>query len=187
MRTDDPPCPPVQTARIRLRCVRPGDAIRTSEMMTSAVSRWLAYWPVPFTLEMAESRIAWARDAARERKHLPFAAERLSDGALLGWVMVNRAAGCERRGTFGYWLGEEHHGQGYMREVAPAVLEAGFRLLDLDVIGATVHPDNPASLAVMRGCGMQRVGEGMMFMPARDREEFCWSFERARPPGASVP
>lgn len=42
----------------RLRPLRPADAAALSALMTPEVSRWLASWPVPFTPEMAEARLA---------------------------------------------------------------------------------------------------------------------------------
>ena len=78
-------------------------------------------------------------------------------------------------------IGWEHHGNGYMRELAPAVLAAGFELLDLDVIDAAAQPENIASLAVMRACGMTPVEKGAMYASARQREEFCYFYEIRRP------
>lgn len=171
----------METARLKLRCVRPADAARTSAMMTPAVSRWVASWPMPFTPEMAAERIAAAREAAERGKALPFAVERRSDGVLLGWVGVNRDATDARRGVLGYWLGEDYHGHGYMREAAPAAVAAAFERLDLEVIEAGTQPGNAASLAVLRGCGMAPAGERMVFAPARARDEPCLFYEAARP------
>jgi len=78
----------VETARLRLRCVRLEDAVPVSGMMTAAVSRWVASWPVPFTPEMAVERITNARKAATDGRALPCAIERRSDGALVGWIGV---------------------------------------------------------------------------------------------------
>ncbi len=149
-------------------------------MMTPEISRWVGYWPVPFTVEMAELRIERARAAAFAGKTLPFAAERL-DGALVGWIVFNRTDEDARRATFGYWLGEAHHGCGYMREMAPLALAAGFRLLGVNVIEASVQPDNVASLAVLRACGFREIGQGMVAAPARNRTELCDLFELMRP------
>ena len=164
---------PSETARLRLRCVAAEDAVATAKMITLEISRWVANWPVPFTREMAAKRIESARDRARKGEALPLAVTDKTIGELMGWAMISRNHDDRRRGSFGYWLGEKHHGKGYMRELAPAVYAAGFNLLDLDVIDAAAHPENIASLAVLRGCGMTPVGEGPICVPARQREEFC--------------
>jgi ribosomal-protein-alanine N-acetyltransferase len=173
------PFAPIETGRFILRCVRPQDAAETAAMMTPEVSRWVAYWPVPFTLEMAAERIARARAAASRGEGLPFAVQR-KGGELLGWIMLNRVAGKPGHGAFGYWLGEAHHGQGIMREAGPAAVAAGFRLLDLEMIEAACQPDNAGSIAVLRRCGLVQVGEGMMAAPARNRDEWCLLFEARR-------
>lgn len=180
MDTDVAPFGPVETDRLRLRCVRPDDAAHIASMMTPAVSQWVATWPVPFTTEMAADRIEAACKAAKKGKALPCAVERQSDGAMLGWIGVHRDAADSRRGALGYWLGEAHHGYGYMREAAPAVVAAAFERLDLDVIEAGAQPGNAASFAVLRGCGMVPTGERMVFAPARGRDELCLFYEVLR-------
>ncbi len=50
------PFAPLETEWPRLSCVRPEDAALVSRLMTLAVSRWLAPWPVPFTPEMGIMR-----------------------------------------------------------------------------------------------------------------------------------
>lgn len=181
MRPNADPFDPVETARLKLRCVRPGDAARTSAMMTRAVSRWVASWSVPFTPKMATERIAAARVAAEDGRALPFVAERRSDGALRGWVGVTRDAMDNGRGVLGYWLGEEFRGCGYMREAAQAVVVTAFERLNLNVIEAGAQPENAASFAVMRRCGMTPAGERMVFAPARERDELCLLYEKVRP------
>jgi ribosomal-protein-alanine N-acetyltransferase len=179
--TNDP-FQPVETARLRLRCVAPEDADSTAMLMTPEISRWVANWPVPFTHEMAAQRIETARDRACKGDALPLAVTDKTIGELIGWVMISRNRDDLRRGSLGYWLGEKYHCNGYMRELAPAVLAAGFELLDLDVIDAAAQPENIASVAVMRGCGMTPVGEGAIYASARQREEFCHFYEIRRPP-----
>ena len=66
----------LETARLRLRCVAPDDAHATSAMMTPEVSRWVAYWPFPFTYEMAveriESSLNGLRSCSKAGRTLPF-------------------------------------------------------------------------------------------------------------------
>jgi ribosomal-protein-alanine N-acetyltransferase len=170
-----------ETTHLKLRCVRTNDAIKISEMMTPSVSRWVASWPLPFTVEMAIERILSIRAAFMEGRALPCAIERRSDGELLGWIAVTRREAVKRRAMLGYWLGEEYHGHGYMREAAPAAVESAFQTLDLDVIEAAAQPENKASFAVLLGCRMVHVGERMIFASARSRDELCQVYEVVRP------
>ena len=148
--------------------------------MTLEVSRWVAYWPVPFTEEMAKARIKASRALAYAGDALPFGVVEKSSSAFIGWAMLDRDRRDCRRGLFGYWLGEKYHGNGYMRELAGVVIDAGFKLLDLEVIEAGAQPGNTASFAIMRGCGMNPSRTGMVYAPARQRDEFCQFYEVQR-------
>ena len=177
------PFPLLETARLKLRCVAPGDAAATSTMMTPEVSRWVANWPMPFTPDMAAARIETMRRAAFRGDALPFAVVEKASGELAGWIAIVRNAENWRRGSLGYWLGERHHGRGFMKESAPVALRAGFVMLDLDVIEAAAQLGNAGSFAIMQACGMKPTGQGLVFAPARNRNELCsfYEIERLRP------
>ena len=112
---------------------------------------------------------------------LPFAMQRRSDAAFLGWVSVSRRSATDRRAMLSYWTGAQYHGKGYMREAVSIVVPAAFRMLDVDVIEAAAQPLNQASRAILQGCGMRRVGEQMIFAPARDRQERSVVYEISSP------
>ncbi|WP_297370214.1 GNAT family N-acetyltransferase [Acidocella sp.] len=171
---------PIDTHRLRLRCPRPEDAATISAMITPAVSRWLASWQVPFTIELAAKRITAAQKAAFSGRAIPLVIERRQDGAPLGWIDVVRNQPAGRSATLGYWLGEAHHGYGYMREAAPTAVAAAFSLLGLEAVEAAAQPENAASFAVLRSCGMVPAGECMVFASARGREELCLRYEIKR-------
>ena len=172
---------PIETPRLRLRCPRQEDATSISEMMTPAVSRWLASWPVPFTAAMAAERITAARQAVSAGTALLFLIERREDGLPVGWIGVVRDRPADRSATLGYWLGEAYQRHGYMREAAPAAVAAAFSLLGLEAVEAAAQPENAASFAVLRSCGMVPAGECMVFASARQREELCLRYEIKRP------
>lgn len=170
-----------ETARLILRQPRIDDAPALSAMMTASVSRWLGAWPLPFTPKMAAERITHVLAAEAEGKALPLVVTRRSDDRVLGWIASSRQDGNADRATLGYWLGEVHHGQGYMREAAPAALARTFAVLPVAAVEASTHPENLASLAVFRACGMRYAEDRMIFAPARLREEFCHVYEALRP------
>ena len=183
MPNDADPFPVLDTPRLRLRCARAADAPRVSELMTPAVSRWLASWPTPYTPAMAGERIAAWGALALERRGMPCVVEGRSEGAVVGWVHVLRLQGDPRRATMGYWTGEAYQGCGYMREAAAALAQAAWGFLDVDVIEAGAQPGNAGSFAVMRALGMRPSGERMVFALARGREELCLFHEMTRGPG----
>ena len=182
----DLPFPPIETARLTLRLVQPGDAAAMSRLMTSEISAWVSNWPLPFTPERATARIAEMLMAAMADRSLPLAIERRADGAFLGYVSVRRVETDRRAASMGWWLGAEFQGQGYMREAAPAARDHGFRHFDVDRIEAGCLPGNAASLAVIASLGMAKVDERTVFAPARQREERVLYFAVRRAPAGSI-
>jgi RimJ/RimL family protein N-acetyltransferase len=181
-----PALPVVETARLRLRCAEPRDAEALAALMSEAVSRRLASWPVPYTPPMALDRIAGVRMAAAERRSLPLVIERRADGVVAGWISVSRAPGDGATALITYWLGEGFHGQGLMREAAPVALAEAFRTMDVARVRAAVQADNAPSLAVVRLLGMAPMGPGRIWCPARGRDEPCLWFEIARADAAAA-
>jgi len=182
--------PTLDTPRLHLRPVAPEDAEATSALMSPAVSRWLASWPVPFTVAMARERIAAARALAEVGQALSLAVTARNDGELLGWIMLHRTRDDPRTATLGYWLGEAHHRRGYLSEAATALLPAAFGRLDLDRIEASAQPENAGSFAVMRAIGMTFRREDMVHAPARNRDERAHVYGIARagltPPSGTI-
>ena len=142
------------------------------------MSRLVASWPFPLTREMALEKVTTARADAASGSALPYIIE--SKGSLrpIGWIGITRKA--ESVASLGYWLGEEHHGCGLMREAAEPVVETAFRVMDLDTIEAAAQVGNLASFAVLRHCGFREVGSRMIYAPSRDRHEMCTAFEATR-------
>lgn len=172
--------PPVDTERLRLRCAEERDAAALAGLMSETISRRLASWPVPYTPVMALDRISGVRMAAAERRSLPLIIERRADGAVMGWISISRAPGDAETALITYWLGEGFQGQGYMREAAPAAMREAFALMDILRLRAAVQADNAPSLAVVRLLGLEPMGEGRIWCPARGRDEPCLWFELSR-------
>ncbi len=169
---------PLVTDRLILRFIDSADAADVARMMTPAVARWLASWPAPMTVDMAEARIASARGWAAERKALSLAIVRAADRRFMGWIDAVRTD--DGKAGLGYWLGAEFHGHGYMREAARATLDAAFDFLGVDTAIAGCQLDNAASIAVLESCGMRAAGERMHFASSRGRDEPCMFYEITR-------
>lgn len=105
----------------------------------------------------------------RERYHKGLA---MHNKSFLWFLMVEKQSGrvigsCgyhtwytpHRRAEIGYALTDPaKHGQGFMKEAMAAVIRYGFVHMDLHRIEAFVAPDNPASLALVRGFGFRQEG-----------------------------
>lgn len=176
---------PIHTQRLRLRLPHPDDAPALARLMAPEVSARLASWPASLDPGIAAQRLTEARGAALDGRALPMVIERRGDDpatgwALVGWIGATRAEMDPERAILTYWLGGDHHGQGYMREAAPAALAAVFQWLGVTEVRAAVQRDNTASRAVLQGLGMDPLGEGIIWCSARGQEEACewWGMKR---------
>jgi RimJ/RimL family protein N-acetyltransferase len=175
-----PLLPVVLTPRLRLRCFEAEDAPSLAANLTPPVTRWLATWPDPVTIELADRRIQIARDGVRAGWHVAYGIERLSDGLLIGGFGGDVDATGE---TFeiGYHLAEHAHGQGYMTEAGRAAIDTLWSLLPIQRIEAVAQRENAGSFAVMRRLGMSHSGQRLVHALARDRWEWCGVYGLDRP------
>lgn len=88
------------------------------------------------------------------------------------WILEERSTGevigkagfgiADYRGEseldLGYLIAREKRGQGYAVEACQAVLDYGKRILGFSRVAAYIHPDNQASLAVIRKLGFDELG-----------------------------
>ena len=156
--------PELVTARLQLRSYGPADAPDLQRLAgDKAVADTTLHIPHPYPDGAAEAWIGThaARWAAREG--LVFAITLRSTGELLGSIgLVIQAA--HEQAELGYWIGVPHWNQGYATEAVRAVLDCGFRALELNRIHAHHMAHNPASGRVMTKAGMQREGFGPQAM-----------------------
>ena len=76
-----------------------------------------------------------------------------SDSHLIGTISIWRIVKEHYRAEVGYVLHSGYHKQGIMQEALTAVLEYGFRKMQLHSFEATVNPDNAASIALLERNG----------------------------------
>jgi ribosomal-protein-alanine N-acetyltransferase len=171
----------IHTERLLLRPLTPADAEPTARLMTPGIARWTGSWKGQTSAEEVAERIGRYLEAARQGADFPRAIERSEDGALLGWIAVTRSKDAPRRASIGYWIGEPFFGQGYTKEAARTLLAHAWIALDVDVIQGVAQTANIASLAVLRGLGMRRIGQRMEYASARDVSDLCDVYEIERP------
>jgi ribosomal-protein-alanine N-acetyltransferase len=173
----------LHTRRLILRPLSPDDAPTMARLMTPAIARWTASWTGEETAEAVGERIN--QTLAGERAGLRFARAVVlkETGALIGSIAAHRSASEPERGALGYWIGEAWFGQGYTKEAARALVDAAWSALDIAVMEAVAQTGNVASLAVLRGLGMRRIGQREEFAPARGASDLCEWFELRRPAG----
>lgn len=163
----------IETARLRLRPLRLADAATVSRLMTPDVSRWVATWPSPYSVEAATERLARAIAGNAEGSAFSRVPERKSDTAMMGWYGIAVIDAAERVGSMGYWLGEEYHGQGYLTESLAPFVAAAIPALKLRYLDAGAQVDNLASRRALERLGMRFVEERMDQTPIRPAPELC--------------
>jgi len=92
-----------------------------------------------------------------------FGIEVKASGELIGNASLHHFFEQNRRCEIGYALGSRHWGQGYAYEALHALLDYGFRELDLNRVEADVDPANIPSGRVLEKLGFRKEG----YMPER--------------------
>jgi ribosomal-protein-alanine N-acetyltransferase len=119
--------------------------------------------------QTAES-VAQYMAAEREHGFGLWAADRRSDGRMIGLCGLTLVEGTGPDVEVVYVLERPAWGQGYATEMARACLEAGFGPFGLERIIALAYPMNAASIQVMRKAGMRSAGT----MNAHHHELVCY-------------
>jgi RimJ/RimL family protein N-acetyltransferase len=143
---------PIETARLRLRRLVPGDLAALHAIQSREdVTRWL-YWD-PRNEDEVRAGIE-AHIARPSDQGLVLAID--LDGELIG--TVNVAVGEHRQGEIGFALHPDHQGHGYATEAAEAIIELAFGSYGLHRVCASVEPRNTASVRVLERLGMRKEG-----------------------------
>lgn len=105
-----------------------------------------------YTRERAEARLREIEDSWAARGYGLCVVESSATGEALGRSGLNW---WERFGEteVGWTFAREHWGKGYATEAARAVVDWGFKDLELTRITAMIYPDNHASIAVAERLG----------------------------------
>lgn len=169
------------TERLELRLVTVSDSTALQKLMTPAISRWVAAWPYPLTQEAAEKIIDKALTGHAEQRTLPLVIVNQADNQVIGWIKVDfEEFDGKRVGEIGYWLSEEVHGMGLGYEAAQGLIAACFEGLRVHSMRAGAQTENTISHNLLMKLGMHRIGEQLVFAPARNRDELCTYFEMMR-------
>lgn len=158
-----PPAPPVVTARLRLRLLEPGDAAVVHQLRSHPeATRYLSHGPL--TEEQSEAwlheQLARAAASTPEHYNLSWAITLEEDGTFLGNIRAWNtseppATGVLEPGyaSLGYVLHPAHHGRGYGREAAAAIVEWLFTERGTTTVLAGVYEPNQPSRRLLEGLG----------------------------------
>ena len=147
---------PLETGRLHIRAFRPRDAGPLAGFYEDIeATRYLGGVRTPEAVAQRVDEIL-ARQASTGWG--PAAVERRGDGRLVGYCGLQPLPGTDDIELL-YGLLPDCWGRGYATEMAGVVLRAGLEVLALPRVVAVVHPDNRASIAVLRRIGMKYDGD----------------------------
>lgn len=167
------------TARLRLRRSRPGDAAAVFEYGSDPEVARYADWPRLVQHEDAERAVANAASRWESGEEYGWRLTVKPDDVAVGGVACSING---HRAEFGYLVHRELWGRGYATEAAGAVLEWLQSVPTILRVQATCDVDNLASVRVLEKLGMQReavlrrwsLRPNLPGQPVRDSFLFSW-------------
>ncbi|HZZ87047.1 MAG TPA: GNAT family N-acetyltransferase [Caulobacteraceae bacterium] len=158
----------LQTERLRLRPLAPGDAARLAELANDYdVVKTTGGMPFPYALEDAERFIRRAAEADPARE-VHFAVELAGEGPIgcVGFYPPPSVLGPE----LGYWIGRPYWGRRIASEMLGLVMPWARDVWGQRCVVACHHHDNPASGAALERAGFLYTGQ-VEPLPCRARGE----------------
>ena len=112
------------------------------------------------------------------------------DGRLIGGMNINNISrGAAQFASIGYWIDEEHEGQGYMAEALQLTLKYCFEDLGLHRVNASCLPNNTRSKKTLLRAGFKEEGMAEKYLQIngkwQDHELFGMPIERWKALGAA--
>ncbi len=132
---------------------------------------WEPAWSADHLTRRAfTARVQWAARVHAKGSALPLFLIRQSDGALIGAITLDHIRrGPSQAGTIGYWIGQPHARQGFMREAIRGLVHHAFTVLDLSRIEAACLPENVASRGVLEKSGFKYEGVAQAYLQINGR------------------
>jgi [ribosomal protein S5]-alanine N-acetyltransferase len=164
----------IETERMTLRLPQHSDFRAWTALRAESRDFLIPWEPVwaedHFTRKSFTNRVYWAARAERLGTALPVFLIRRSDEALVGALTLdNIRRGPAQSGTLGYWIGQRHARQGYMREAIRAMVHHAFAEMDLSRIEAACLPENVASRGVLEKSGFKYEGVAQSYLQINGR------------------
>jgi ribosomal-protein-alanine N-acetyltransferase len=151
--------PTISTERMRLRWLTDADVPALLEIFGDAeVMRYWSHGPFA-SLDEAREYLRTIRECFARHELFQWGIERTpGEGGIIGTCTLAQLDGQHRRAELGFALARAHWGNGYMREVLPALLRFAFERMDLHRITADADPRNLASLGLLTRLGFRAEG-----------------------------
>ncbi|MEM9796879.1 MAG: GNAT family protein [Pseudomonadota bacterium] len=166
--------PKIETERMVLRLPQHGDYrnwVALREGSAEFLQPWEPAWAKDhLSRKSFTNRVYWAQRSQSQGTALALFLMRKTDDALLGAVTLdNIRRGPAQSATLGYWIGEPHARQGYMREAIVALSHHAFRRLDLSRLEAACLEENRASRGLLEKAGFKYEGVAQSYLQIAGR------------------
>lgn len=164
----------LETERMTLRAPIHGDFRAWAALRQESadfLKPWEPTWaPDHLSRKAFTNRVYWAQRSISQGTAVPLFLIRREDECLLGAITLDHIKrGPAQSGITGYWIGERHARQGYMREAIKAVVHYAFDVLDLSRIEAGCLPENDASRRLLEQCGYKYEGVAQSYLQINGR------------------
>ncbi len=152
--------PQLASPRLILRPLHAADANALFSILgDDEVTRY--YDDATFThIAQANEQIAAWENGFRNRRCIRWGITRKDDGTLIGTCGYYGIHPWHMRGSIGYELGRPFWRQGLMTEALNAIIDLGFKDMNLNRIDALVMPENIASIRLLEKIGF--INEGLL-------------------------
>ncbi len=164
----------IETERMTLRLPLHSDFRAWANLREASAAflvPWEPLWAADHLSRKAfANRVYWSNRASGQGTALPLLMIRRADAAVLGAITLdNIRRGPSQAGTLGYWVGQTHARQGYMREAILSVVHHAFNVMDLSRVEAACLPENAASRGVLEKCGFKYEGVAQSYLQIAGR------------------
>lgn len=151
------PFPVLLTERLSLQRIKLEDekdlfALRSNEHINAFLDR-----PSAKSVAAARQFIHQVNDAIADNKSINWAIVLNETGKLIGTICLWQFVKADSKAEIGYELLPSHQGKGLMQEAIAAVVEYGFKIIELEVIEAEVHVENVKSIQLLEKNGFVKV------------------------------
>ncbi|WP_371156598.1 GNAT family N-acetyltransferase [Jannaschia sp. 2305UL9-9] len=166
--------PKIETERMLLRLPQHTDYrawVSLREGSAPFLHPWEPQWATDhLSRKSFTNRVYWAQRSHGQGSALALFLTRKSDDALLGAITLdNVRRGPAQSATIGYWIGQPHARQGYMKEAIVALSYHAFRRMDLSRLEAACLEENTASRGLLEKAGFKYEGVAQSYLQIAGR------------------
>ncbi|MDR7856742.1 GNAT family N-acetyltransferase [Tissierella sp.] len=149
----------IKTKRLILRPFELSDSKIVQKLAgDSKIAETTLNIPHPYEDGMAESWINTHKDNLINETSITYAIVENETGELIGAISLMGINKVHKKAELGYWIGVPYWGKGYCTDASQAIVEFGFKELNLNRIYALAFESNKGSWRVMEKMGMKYEG-----------------------------